>query len=50
MARSTDGRWEAYREMKERDSINTQRVDIINAKESLLSTITEIDTSATKFL
>ncbi len=43
---------EAYREMKERyDSINTQRVDIINAKESLLSTITEIDTSATtKFL
>ncbi len=43
---------EAYREMKERyDNINTQRMDIINAKESLLNTIKEIDESATaKFL
>jgi chromosome segregation protein len=43
---------EAYREMKERyDSINTQRMDIIQAKESLLHTIKEIDESATtKFL
>ncbi len=43
---------EAYREMKERyDNIFNQRQDIINAKESLLSTIQEIDLSATsKFL
>ena len=43
---------EAYREMKERyDNINTQKMDIINAKESLLNTIKEIDESATtKFL
>jgi len=39
---------EAYREMKERyDTIFNQRQDILNAKESLLSTIQEIDVSAT---
>ena len=43
---------EAYREMKERyDNIFNQRQDILNAKESLLATIQEIDISATsKFL
>lgn len=39
---------EAYREMKERyDTIFNQRQDILNAKESLLNTIQEIDLSAT---
>lgn len=43
---------EAYREMKERyDNIFNQRQDILNAKESLMNTIQEIDISATsKFL
>ncbi|MEO5582599.1 MAG: chromosome segregation protein SMC, partial [Saprospiraceae bacterium] len=43
---------EAYREMKERyDNIFNQRQDILNAKESLMYTIQEIDVSATaKFL
>lgn len=39
---------EAYREMKERyDTIFNQRQDILNAKDSLLNTIQEIDGSAT---
>ena len=39
---------EAYEEIKMRyDSINEQRLDIIGAKESLLSTITEIEQTAT---
>jgi len=39
---------EAYNEMKDRyESISTQRQDILAAKESLLSTIKEIETSAT---
>jgi len=39
---------EAYNEMKERyESISSQRADILEAKESLLSTIKEIETSAT---
>ena len=40
---------EVYDEMKERyDSINTQRQDILNAKQSLLDTIQEIDNTATQ--
>ncbi|MEO5906398.1 MAG: chromosome segregation protein SMC, partial [Saprospiraceae bacterium] len=39
---------EAYDEIKLRfDNINTQRVDVMNAKESLLATITEIEHTAT---
>lgn len=39
---------EAHREIKERyDTINTQREDILNAKESLLTTIQEIESTAT---
>ncbi|MEO6130393.1 MAG: chromosome segregation protein SMC, partial [Saprospiraceae bacterium] len=39
---------EAYDEIKIRyDNINTQRQDVISAKESLLSTITEIELTAT---
>jgi len=38
---------EAYEEIKERnDFINTQKEDLLNAKESLLTTISEIDTVA----
>ncbi len=39
---------EAYEEIKMRyDNINTQRQDVISAKESLLATITEIELTAT---
>ncbi|MEP6645665.1 MAG: chromosome segregation protein SMC [Saprospiraceae bacterium] len=39
---------EAFEEIKIRyDNINVQRLDVINAKESLLSTITEIELTAT---
>ncbi len=39
---------EAYEEIKVRyDNINSQRTDILNAKESLLTTITEIEQTAT---